>query len=48
MLDIFRIELLREETAHITNVNNIELSQNYIAFYDKLEKINFFLKPLLI
>lgn len=41
------LNFLREETAHITNVNNIELSQNYIAFYDKLEKINFFLETII-
>lgn len=34
--------LLREEIAKHLNLSEFELSQNYIAFYDKLEKINTF------
>lgn len=29
------------------NINTIELSQNYIAFYDKLEKCNYFLNNII-
>lgn len=29
------------------NIGNIELSQNYIAFYDKLEKCNYFLNSII-
>ena len=29
------------------NIKNIELSQNYVAFYDKLEKCNFFLNCII-
>ena len=32
--------LLREMAAKKMNVENFEVSQNYVAFYDKLEKIN--------
>ena len=36
--------VLREVVAKKINVENFELSQNYIAFYDKLEKINYALE----
>ncbi len=35
---------MREKLAKKYNLEDFELSQNYIAFYDKLEKINFFLE----
>lgn len=37
---------LREKIAHELNVNNFELSQNYIAFFDKLEKANYLLASI--
>lgn len=36
------LNLLREDVAKRLNLNEFELSQNYIAFYDKLEKIHTF------
>ncbi|NLB85224.1 MAG: hypothetical protein GX794_03810, partial [Acholeplasmataceae bacterium] len=40
------LNFLREETAKKLNLANFEFSQNYVAFYDKLEKINFFLESI--
>ena len=37
---------LREKIAHELNVTNFELSQNYIAFFDKLEKANYLLASI--
>ena len=37
---------LREKIAKEINVNNFELSQNFIAFYDKLEKTNYLLSTI--
>ena len=41
-LNTFRFEVIRK-----LNVENFELSQNYMFFYDKLEKANFFLESIL-
>ena len=42
------MNLLREMIAKKYHIKGqFELSQNYIAFYDKLEKINFFLESVL-
>lgn len=38
------LNILREEIAKRNNMNRFELSQNYIAFYDKLEKIHTFIQ----
>ncbi len=38
------LNLLREDVAKQLNLEQFELSQNYIAFYDKLEKVNTFLE----
>lgn len=38
------LNMLREDLAKKLNVSNIELSQNFVAFYDKLEKINYTLE----
>lgn len=38
------LNILREDVAKNLHINEMELSQNYTAFYDKLEKINFFLE----
>ncbi|MDY0277205.1 MAG: C1 family peptidase [Acholeplasma sp.] len=40
------LNLLREEIAKKYNLKDFELSQNYVAFYDKLEKINYFLEAI--
>lgn len=40
------LNVLREEIASKYNVEKFELSQNYIAFYDKLEKCNYFLENI--
>lgn len=37
------LNVLREEVAKRLALNDFELSQNYVAFYDKLEKINTFM-----
>lgn len=37
---------LREEIAKELNLENFELSQNYIAFFDKLEKTNYMLSSI--
>ena len=39
--------LLREIVGKKINVSNFELSQNYLAFYDKLEKINYALETVI-
>jgi len=38
------LNFLREIIAKKYNIENFEFSQNYVAFYDKLEKINFILE----
>jgi bleomycin hydrolase len=38
---------LRYEVIHKWKLNDFELSQNYIFFYDKLEKANYFLESVL-
>ena len=38
------LNLFREIAAKKLNVEFFELSQNFIAFYDKLEKANYFLE----
>ena len=38
------LNVLREEVAKKCKLENFELSQNYMAFYDKLEKINFMME----
>lgn len=40
------LNVLREEIASNYNVEKFELSQNYVAFYDKLEKCNYFLENI--
>lgn len=40
------LNVLREVAAKKYNVSNIEFSQNYTAFYDKYEKINYFLEAM--
>lgn len=40
------LNLLREEVANKYNLESFELSQNYVAFYDKLEKINYFIQSV--
>lgn len=41
------LNILRENANKKINAENFELSQNYIAFYDKLEKINLSLEYLI-
>ncbi|CCV64192.1 Aminopeptidase C [Alteracholeplasma palmae J233] len=38
------LNVLREYTAKKLNVSEFEFSQNYIAFWDKFEKINYFIE----
>ena len=38
------LNILRERVAKKFNIEKFELSQNYVAFYDKLEKSNYFLE----
>ena len=38
------LNILREKIAKKYNIEKFELSQNYVAFYDKLEKCNYFLE----
>lgn len=40
------LNVLREEVAKKFKLKKFELSQNYTAFYDKLEKINYFLESM--
>lgn len=37
------LNILREEVAKKINVDAFELSENYLAFYDKIEKVNWFM-----
>ena len=37
------LNVLREIVAKKCNIKEFELSQSFVAFYDKLEKINFIL-----
>ena len=41
------MNVLREIVAKKLNLAQFELSQNYVAFYDKLEKINFFMESVI-
>ncbi len=41
------LNVLREMVAKQCNIKEFELSQNYVAFYDKLEKINFVMESLI-
>ncbi|MCF0114116.1 MAG: C1 family peptidase [Erysipelotrichaceae bacterium] len=41
------LNVLREEVAKKCNLEDFEISQNYVAFYDKLEKINFFMETVI-
>lgn len=38
------LNVLREEVAKKCHIKEFELSQNYVAFYDKLEKINYMME----
>lgn len=40
------LNVLREIVAKKFNLKDFELSQNYTAFYDKLEKINYFIESI--
>lgn len=42
------LNLLRENIAGSKNLEEFELSQNYIAFWDKFEKANYFLESVLL
>ena len=37
------MNVLREKIGHKYDIKEFELSQNFIAFYDKLEKANWFM-----
>ena len=39
--------ILRERIAKKYNLEEFELSQNYVAFYDKLEKCNYFIETVI-
>lgn len=41
------MNVLREAAAKNCGMESVELSQNYIAFWDKFEKINYFLEAIL-
>lgn len=41
------MNILRETAAKNCNVERLELSENYIAFWDKFEKINYFLEAVI-
>lgn len=41
------MNLLREVVAEKLNLERFELSQNYIAFWDKYEKVNFFYEAMI-
>lgn len=41
------LNVLREILAKKYKIENFEFSQNYVAFYDKLEKINYFMETIL-
>lgn len=38
--------VLREDIAKACNLDNFELSQNFVAYYDKLEKANFLMSSI--
>ena len=40
------LNILREKVGEKYKIEDFELSQNYIAFYDKLEKCNYFLETI--
>ena len=41
------LNMLREKCAKGLDIDNFELSQNYLTFYDKLEKCNYFLECII-
>lgn len=41
------LNVLREIVAKKLNMENFEFSQNYVAFWDKFEKINYFLESII-
>lgn len=41
------LNLLREEIGNKCNIDSFELSQNFIGFYDKVEKFNFLLTEII-
>ena len=41
------LNVLREEVAKKLNLESFELSQNYVAFFDKLEKANYYLESII-
>ncbi len=41
------LNVLREQVAKNCNIEQFELSQNYMAFWDKFEKANFFLESVI-
>lgn len=41
------LNVLREIIAKECNLDNFELSQNFVAFFDKLEKANFFMSSII-
>jgi bleomycin hydrolase len=41
------LNLLREKIAKELDIESFELSQNYLTFYDKLEKCNYFLECII-
>ena len=41
------LNVLREKIGKKYNIQSFELSQNYVAFYDKLEKCNYFLESVI-
>ena len=40
------LNVLREKIGKKYNIQSFELSQNYVAFYDKLEKCNYFINSI--
>lgn len=47
MLDICRMQCNQRKNCKKYNLKDFELSQNYIAFYDKLEKCNYLLENII-
>ena len=41
------LNVLRETVGEKCNLENFEFSQNYVAFWDKFEKINYFLESII-
>ena len=41
------MNILREKVAETCHLDQFELSQNYLSFYDKLEKANNFLEMVI-